>query len=165
MYRSEIISDYANQLKASSDFVRTFVTTFQTALVADLERTVAPPLLTELQYEPPQQRTYVFSTPRSMRWYFANKVPKGSKGGNYKRTHGLSQGYKVTVLRSDGAVVLSVRNPANTAYRWTQSKQQTIGHRINGWIPAAQPISKYAQLAKQRAPIVAGQVVRSGRFR
>lgn len=168
MIRSEIISDYEAKLKTASAFVTNFITTFQTALVADLERTVVPNLLAGLQYEPPQRKTYIFSTPKSRRWYFANKVPKGSKGGNYNRTHALSKGYRVRVINGDGAVILSVSNPANKVLGFVKGdsrRLQTIGHRINGWVPDAQPISFWANRAKERAPIVAGQVIRSGRFK
>lgn len=166
MIRSEIVSDYEAQLKTASAFVVNFVADFQAALVADLQTTVAPTLLTALQVEPPQQETYVFSTPKSRRYYMW-AVHAGiikTDGKNYVRNHGLSQGYKVTVFNQDGTVVMSVRNPANKAYRWVKSKQQTIGHRINGWIPDNVPVSAAALQARARAPVVAGQVVKSGRF-
>lgn len=169
MIRSELISDYESQLKSASTFVKNFITVYQTALAADLEKTVAPNLLEGLQYEPPQRKTYQFSTPKSRRWYMwqvrIGNIP--TDGHNYKRSHRLSQGYTVRVLNSDGAVVLSVRNPAGKVLGFVKGNRrqpQTIGHRINGWVPDKQPIDFWTNRAKERAPIVAGQVVRSGRF-
>lgn len=163
MYRAELITDRRNPLDRTLAAVSTFPTRLETALVDDLNRTVVPNLEAGLSYEPPQRKTYRFSTPKSRRWYFW-AIGKGmipTANGHYLRSHKLSKGYTVRVIAADGAVVLSVRNPAKKAYRWVASKQQTIGHKLNGWIPAAQPINYWAQVAKERVPIVAGQVARA----
>lgn len=165
MIRSEIISDYEAQLTTASTFVTRFLVDFQATLTVDLQQTVVPSLLTAVQAEPPQPEHYQFSTPKSRRWYFwqvkLGNIP--TENGHYKRSHKLSQGYTVRVINQDGAVVLSVRNPK--WLKWVKSdKFQTIGHRINGWIPDNTPISAAALQARSRAPVVAGQVVKSGRF-
>jgi len=161
--RSDIITDSDSKLGAIGKGIADFPARLEAALVNDLNRTVVPNLQAGLSYEPPQRKTYKFSTPKSRRWYMwqvgLGNIP--TDGKNYKRSHGLSQGYKVTVIANDGAVVLSVRNPAGRAQRFTKGKYQTIGHKINGWIPDAQPINFAAQRARERIPVVASQVVRS----
>ena len=161
--RSDLITDADDKLAAIAKGVAGFPQRFKTALVADLNQNIVPNLEVGLSFEPPQKKHYQFSTAKSRRWYFAQihagNIPTAN--GNYKRSHGLSKGYKVTVIANDGAVVLSVRNPAGRAQRYTKGKYQTIGHKINGWIPDAQPINFWSERAKTRVPIVAGQVVKA----
>lgn len=162
--RSDIITDSDAKLGALAKGITDFPKRFEAALVADLNRTVVPSLEAGLAYEPPQRKTYQFSTAKSRRWYFwqvgLGNIPTAN--GNYKRSHGLSKGYKVTVFAGDGSIVLSVRNPAGRARKWTKSdKYQTIGHKINGWIPDAQPINYWTGRARERIPVVASQVVKA----
>lgn len=159
--RSDLITDSDDKLNALGKGIADFPARFAAALTADLERTVAPNLLAGLQFEPPQHKTYKFSTPKSRRWYMwqvgLGNIP--TDGHNYLRSHGLSKGYTVRVISNDGAVVLSVRNPKWN--KWVKSERYiTIGHKINGWIPDAQPINFWTGRARERAVIVARQVVR-----
>jgi hypothetical protein len=161
--RSDIITDSDSKLGAIGKGIADFPQRFATALTDDLNRTIVPNLEAGLAYEPPQKKTYLFSTAKSRRWYMwqvsLGNIP--TDGKNYKRSHGLARGYKVRVIANDGAVVLSVRNPAGRAQRYTKGKYQTIGHKINGWIPDAQPINYWTERARTRIPVVASQVVKS----
>lgn len=161
--RSDLISDSDAKLAAIGKGIADFPARLEAALADDLNRTVVPNLEAGLAYEPPQRKTYKFSTPKSRRWYMwqvgLGNIPTAN--GNYKRSHGLSKGYAVRVIANDGAVILSVRNPAGRAQRYTKGKYMTIGHKINGWIPDSQPINFWTERAKTRVPIVAKQVVRA----
>jgi hypothetical protein len=44
------------------------------------------------------------------RWYFANKVDRGSKGGRYPRTGALLEGFDIIVDVSEGAGVFTITN-------------------------------------------------------
>lgn len=159
--RSDIITDSDTKFAALEQGIADFPQRFQTALKDDLERTVAPNLEAGLSFEPPQRKTYKFSTPKSRRWYFAQihagNIP--TDGRNYLRSHALAKGYTVRVIANDGAVVMSARNPKWN--KWVKSQRyQTIGHKINGWIPDATPINFWTERAKARIPVVARQVIR-----
>lgn len=50
---------------------------------------------------------------RAMGWWFANKVPKGSSGGRYRRTGGLDKATKVigSFSKTGGVITLSNNRP------------------------------------------------------
>lgn len=99
-----------------------------------MERAIAP-----LKVEPPQSPLpFIWSTDpkkqaRARRWYFANKVPPGSTGERYKRTHGLAQGWEVDLSQFRNSILIAVSNPAERAVKWTESIFQVPSHQASGW--------------------------------
>lgn len=54
---------------------------------------------------------------RARRWYFANKVPKGSKGGRYKRTGKLAEAWELrTQIDQRGGVIVIENKAPGAAY-------------------------------------------------
>jgi len=83
------------------------------------------------------------SNDKARRWYFANKVPKGSKGGHYQRTGKLlkSYGIQVNVLRDENNII--VTNFAN-AEMYVLGERQIYGHERTGWPKRDDIIANYA---------------------
>lgn len=130
-FERKVIVDIIDDLRTAPRRLQQIV---QTRVVDQLERDIAP-----LKAEPPEPTLpFVWSTnPVSQRraaaWYFANKVKNRKKGGRYKRTHGLSQGWQVDASTFRNSILLSVYNPAVKAVRWTQSIFQVVSHKRSGW--------------------------------
>lgn len=69
---------------------------------------------------------------RARRWYFANRVPKGSRGGTYQRTGKLVKSYEVTIKLSDLENNIMVSNPSRGEL-YTLGERQIYGHQRTGW--------------------------------
>lgn len=100
-----------------------------------LERDIAP-----LKTEPPEpDYPFIWShnpaaQARARAWWFAHLKRKGAKkGGKFKRTHGLVEGWQVDVNTFRTSISLSVYNPAVKAVKWTQSVFQVPSHKRSGW--------------------------------
>jgi len=75
---------------------------------------------------------FAFATAKSRRWYFANRVPKGSKQGRYPRTGDLAQEWVVEVDRRRNEGFMSVRN-TDPAAIYVFGARQVPGHARTGW--------------------------------
>lgn len=84
-----------------------------TALFRKRMQRVSPQIMRDLRIKPAKRPDlpFVWSTnpvknARARRWYFANKVRRGSPGGRYVRTGGLSDSWQVAtnVFNESGSV-------------------------------------------------------------
>lgn len=75
---------------------------------------------------------FTFATARSRRWYFANRVPRGSKQGRYKRTGDLAQEWRVDIDRRRNEGFMSVLN-TDPAAIYIFGNRQVPGHAQTGW--------------------------------
>lgn len=106
---------------------------FASKTIPDLIRKEIKPLTTE-----PREPTLPFiwsydpGENRRLRAAYFKKLPKGSRGGRYRRTHKLVQGWKVAAgSLKDGSVIV-VSN--DTPYLETvQGNQQYPSHADSGW--------------------------------
>jgi len=93
----------------------------------------------KLNTEPgPVVHPFVFASPESQRWYFANKVPKqrGKKRGKYPRS-GKILAWKILLRPFNGeSFELEAFNPREEA-TFVFGPRQVLGHRNTGW-PNAQ---------------------------
>lgn len=64
---------------------------------------------------------------RARRWYFANKVPKGSRGGRYKRTGALIEGIELTTIQNEGTDLVEISSDAPGA-PYVIGNRQVPGH-------------------------------------
>lgn len=71
---------------------------------------------------------------RARRWYFANKVPKGSTGGRYQRTNKLEQAWDITFVEDDDGAAIQVENTEPGA-EFVWGKRQVPSHYLTGWEP------------------------------
>jgi hypothetical protein len=90
----------------------------------------------------PVVHPFEFSTPKSRRWYFANKAPRGSRGGSYARTHKLIQAWKVAIIRvSERQYVIVTNEIPESQYvyglpflaQFHTLQRQVPGHWRTGW--------------------------------
>jgi len=98
--------------------------------------------LADLVEEPgPVEHPFEFGTPKSRRWYFANMVPKGSKGGSYRRTHALIKAWRLKITRQSDKSYIVVYNERDEA-RYVYGlpfvglhlfQRQIPGHTHTGW--------------------------------
>lgn len=79
---------------------------------------------------------------RARRWYFANKVPKGSRGGRYQRTGKLAQSWNVVATNSDFSGILAVNNDDPAAI-YVQGDYQAPSHYLTGWENVNDVVSEY----------------------
>lgn len=90
---------------------------------------VAPNALPNLpfiwSYDPVKQN-------RALRWYFANKVPKGSKGGRYKRTGKLLRAWEIKSIITPDSVTVTAQNNAPGA-DYVIGDRQVPTHYETGW--------------------------------
>lgn len=70
---------------------------------------------------------------RARRWYFANKVPRGSRGGRYVRTHQLVNNWKVESSKARDGSILTVSNDT-PGLDYVQGPRQVPSHRQSGWV-------------------------------
>lgn len=84
---------------------------------------------------------------RARRWYFANKVPKGSQGGRYQRTGALERGWDTPVVtNANGGEIRLVNNTPGAIY--VQGELQVPSHTATGWATDQDIVEKYrTQLA------------------
>jgi len=84
-------------------------------------------------YPGPVVHPFEFATAKSRAWYFANKVPKGSKGGSYIRTGLLAKMWSVDLIFGLDNDVIFIYN-ASTISKWVYpGPQQVPGHARTGW--------------------------------
>lgn len=112
---------------------------------AYVESTVKPAIQqrvdTTVALYPPQRIPWGngFATDKSRRWYFANRVPRGSRGGSYARTGDLAKAWVVRIDRRSKEEIIRVANtdpaagyvygPGNAL----ASFRQVPGHALTGW--------------------------------
>lgn len=75
---------------------------------------------------------FEFATAKSRRWYFANRVQRGSKQGRYQRSGDLAQEWVVEVDRRRNEGFMSVRN-TDPAAIYIFGARQVPGHARTGW--------------------------------
>lgn len=161
LVRSTIIYDYEKNRRVQK-FIRSFPDKFPAAMKKRLEADVIPPLVAQLQVEPREAvHPWQFQTAKSRAWYFANKVPKGSKGGRYVRTHAFVRGWRGRVSVGDNAVTMSISNPAPQT-KFITGKRQVIGHAITGWQKHENVYARAIKPAK-KAAIAACRDIIAGR--
>lgn len=98
----------------------------QPALQKDVDKVIAP-------Y--PAQRTpwgNGFGTDKSRRWYFANKVPKGSRGGHYQRTGAIQDSWVVLINPIFADNTISIRNLRPESV-YVYGPRQVPGHKKTGF--------------------------------
>lgn len=84
---------------------------------------------------------------RARRWYFANKVPKGSKGGRYKRTGALEAANEVGFTAQDNGGVFDFQNPSN-AFEYVYGGRQVPSHYLTGWAEIDDVLGKEAAVLR-----------------
>lgn len=98
--------------------------------------------LRDFVQEPPAVvHPFEFGTAKSRRWYFANRVPKGSRGGSYARTHALIQAWTLKITRQSDVSYFVVSNPIDISkYVYGLPfiglhlfQRQIPGHLRTGW--------------------------------
>lgn len=130
-FDEKVIQDIIEDLASAPRRLQQVV---QTRVVQQVERDIEP-----LKTEPPEpDYPFIWSNnpaaqARARAWWFAHLKRSGQKGGRYKRTHGLVQGWQVDASTFRNSVLLSVYNPAVKAVKWTQSVFQVPSHRRSGW--------------------------------
>lgn len=89
--------------------------------------------------EPPElpELPFVWSTnpeaqKRARRWYFANKVPRGSAGGRYQRTGALIEAYRVIADITNYDALITLINTSPGA-EYVVGDRQVPSHRATGW--------------------------------
>lgn len=105
-----------------------FSQTVKPALEAKVAATVAV-------YPGPVVHPFEFATDKSRRWYFANKVRSGGKGGEYARTGDLGKAWIVQIDRRSKDSFITIRNtdPAAGFVYGSGSQRQVPGHAATGW--------------------------------
>lgn len=130
-FDEKVITDIIDDLSSAPHRLQQVV---QTRVVQQVERDIEP-----LRTEPPEpDYPFIWSNnpaaqARARAWWFAHLKRTGQKGGRYKRTHGLAQGWQVDASQFRNSVLLSVYNPAVKAVKWTQSVFQVPSHKRSGW--------------------------------
>jgi len=79
---------------------------------------------------------FKFGSEKSRRWYFANKVPRGSRGGRYQRTGGLGKSWTVQSVKGQGAYRATLSSSMQGAVFVVGNLnrgRQVAGHGITGW--------------------------------
>ncbi len=115
-----------------------FADRLQTQVKPQLQQSVSD---TFGQYPGPVVHPFKFGTEKSRRWYFANKVPKGSRGGSYARkgTPPLGWTVRIDFRLSDGEIIIYNKWSAakyvygRRAHYPTFDQRQVPGHFNTGW--------------------------------
>ena len=108
--------------------------------------------LDRLRYQPLQSSLpFIWSRnpikqARARAWYFANKVPKGSTGGRYRRRGKLSAAWVVAYNPLNGTILL--RNDTPGA-EYVQGNRQVLSHRLSGWVTVQSVRAGAAKVAEQ----------------
>lgn len=125
------------------------------AFVNQLDSAVQKPLQLVVgdlfgQYPGPVVHPFEFATDKSRRWYFANKVKKGSRGGSYARTGKPPLGWTVQIdMRRTGSELIVYNQWNKSIYVYGGvSQRQVPGHRRTGW---GSDLDIAAQLAQEEA--------------
>jgi hypothetical protein len=110
--------------------------------ILDFAEKKIPPLLrkeiTPLTTEPREPTlpfiwSYDPGENRRLRAAYFRKIPKGSRGGRYRRTHKLVQAWQTGSIRSATQATFSVRN--DVPYLDTvQGDEQYPSHKDSGWV-------------------------------
>ena len=86
---------------------------------------------------------------RARRWYFANKVPKGSKGGRYQRTGRMVKAFNVVGKIISGGAVISIENRAKGS-EFVHGARQVPSHARTGWNTVEETRRKFAPILSKR---------------
>jgi len=95
---------------------------------------------------------------RARRWYFANKVPKGSKGGRYQRTGAMAEAWDVLADATDYSGILAIDNPAKGA-EYVYGPKQVPSHYATGWENVDDVISEFQEQATDEVIEIWGTIV------
>jgi hypothetical protein len=134
-----VISDVSNAPKKFLDFA---------------EKTIPPLLHKEIQSlrTEPREPTLPFiwsydsGKQRSLRNAYFRKLPKGSRGGRYRRSHKLVQSWVTGSIRKASEATFTVGN--DTPYLDTvQGKEQYPSHADSGWVQYDGVLVKTAEKA------------------
>jgi hypothetical protein len=79
---------------------------------------------------------------RARRWYFANKVPKGSKGGRYQRTGDIEAAWDITFVDDVEGASIQLENDAPGA-EYVYGDKQVPSHYLTGWGQIDEIASRY----------------------
>ena len=149
MIRTELLADFST-LDNLSRFAGYFATQVAAPAKAAFNTQVAPGLLADLRFEPPPAiHPFVFATPKSRRWYFwaLSEGKISTDGSRYKRTHMLSQAWKVGLTVGDNAIAMFAANPRKET-KFVTGKRQVPGHRNSGWPLHDTTIKKWQPIAR-----------------
>lgn len=80
---------------------------------------------------------------RARRWYFANKVPKGSSGGRYQRTGELEANWDVQFIEDSAGGYFQAENDARAAL-YVYGERQVPSHYLTGWEEADKALQEEA---------------------
>lgn len=156
MIIASAVTDF-KAINALTEFVSAYPDLALSAIKHEFDTRIAPPFLNELRFVPNQlpDLPFIWSTDprkqaRARGWYFANVVPKGSKGGRYKRTGKLSKAWKVDIVISDNAVAITAENPVK-AVRYVTGKRQVPGF-VGVWTKHSETIAFWADASREVIP-------------
>lgn len=93
---------------------------------------------------------------RARRWYFANMVPKGSKGGRYQRTGKMEEATNVRFVTDDLGGYFLVENDADGA-SFVLGERQVPSHYATGW-------QRIDEVVEQEAALMSDQLVEDWYF-
>lgn len=137
---SSILSRWGSLAKGTAQSVTRFV---RKGATAELTREPGSPVY-----------PYVWSlnpaaNARARRWYFANKVPKGSRGGRYRRTGAMLKAWKIKVAVRNDRALITMENPSLGA-EYVQGRFQIFGHIRTGWPNADEIALKWSEIATDK---------------
>lgn len=69
---------------------------------------------------------------KAQRWYFKNKVKRGSSPGRHLRTHALINKWQTTGRRTSGGAEIVTENDM-PGLEFVQGPQQVPSHQTSGW--------------------------------
>lgn len=142
---SNLLGDIAIQAKSAPDElqrrVKRLTTITRVKIRADLRAPENVPNLPFVWSLDPAKQA------RARRWYFANKVSKGSTSGRYQRTGALERGWDTPVVtNANGGEIQLVNNTPGAVY--VQGAFQVPSHTLTGWTTDQDIVDKYrVQLA------------------
>lgn len=138
MIRQTVIVD-ADVLDAITIHVGRVPSLMKTATTRQIRRAASALRKRLAESEPPEMPTLPFvwsnnpeAQSRARRWYFANKVPRGSAGGRYQRTGALIEAYQVVADVTDRDALITLINTAPGA-DYVVGDRQVPSHRATDW--------------------------------
>jgi hypothetical protein len=151
MYSAQVFAD-TDVLQAISEAAAKSPRLMDTALKRQLGR-FKRDVLDVLRTEPSDSPDLPFvwsndaaANARARRWYFANKVPRGSRGGRYQRTGALLNAWDVQLDASDGDGLLLATNDAD-GFDFVIGNRQVPSHADTGWYNADDELLKASERA------------------
>lgn len=156
MITASTVTDF-KAINALTEFYEAYPVLVANAVKDEFEQRIKPPFLRELQFVPNQlpDLPFIWSADpakqkRARAYYFAVKVPKGSKGGRYKRTNTLVKFWDVDVVISDNAVAITAKNPKREI-QYVSGRRQVPGHKKT-WVRHALTIAFWADASREVIP-------------